>query len=154
MPRGNLSHVEIALASFRILFCVVIRVRAQPTIQPIAVEHVNVVDVIAGEIQRRSDSSHFQRQNQRGRCGGNRDTSAGCQSHQRAGQVFAAGLWDMHVHLRGDPSKPDVRMVVEKESMLDLFLPNTIVGIREMGGDLADQVIQWRNQIRAERDHV
>src|SRR5260370_42027720 len=30
-----------------------------------------------------------------------------------------------------------------------LFLPNRIVGIREMGGDLADEVVLWREEIRS-----
>jgi len=58
-------------------------------------------------------------------------------------------LWDMHVHLRSDRKTPSIRLVEENAALLDLFLPNGIVGIREMGGDLADEVVQWREEIRS-----
>ena len=56
--------------------------------------------------------------------------------------ALKTGLWDMHVHLRSPRDRPLPQLVSENESVLDLVLPNGIVGIREMGGDLADQVIQ------------
>lgn len=66
-----------------------------------------------------------------------------------AGRYVMPGLWDMHVHLRSDQKNPAVRLVAENEAMLDLFLPNGVVGIREMGGDLADEVIRWRDEVAA-----
>ncbi len=65
------------------------------------------------------------------------------------GRYLIPGLWDMHVHLRSDQARPNVRIPEENAATLDLFLPNGIVGIREMGGDLADEVFQWRDEIRA-----
>jgi imidazolonepropionase-like amidohydrolase len=130
--------------------CFALTGRAQPTVQPtIAVEHVNIVDVIAGDI--RNDQTVL--------ISNGKITVAGAAAGvtpppdarviSAQGKYLLPGLWDMHVHLRSDENKPDIRLAAENESMLDLFLPNGIVGIREMGGDLADQVIQWRKEIRA-----
>jgi hypothetical protein len=73
------------------------------------------------------------------------------------GRYLMPGLWDMHVHLRSDEKAPTIRLVEENAALLDLFLPNGIVGIRkrharrsrEMGGDLADEVVHWREEIRS-----
>ena len=43
------------------------------------------------------------------------------------------GLWDMHVHLRSNEKQPERPLVKENEAVLDLFLPNGVVGIRDMG---------------------
>jgi imidazolonepropionase-like amidohydrolase len=59
------------------------------------------------------------------------------------------GLWDMHVHLRSDEKHPDQPLIKENESLLDLFIPNGVVGIRDMGGDLSAHVIRWRDEIQA-----
>ena len=74
------------------------------------------------------------------------------------GRYVMPGLWDMHVHLRsGQPRTGGLRnvagglkpLVEENAALLDLFLPNGVVGIREMGGDLAPYVRQWRDEIQA-----
>src|SRR5262249_9756889 len=67
----------------------------------------------------------------------------------RDGRYMMPGLWDMHVHLRSDQKAPSIRLVEENAALLNLFLPNGVVGIREMGGDLADEVVQWREEIRS-----
>jgi len=55
----------------------------------------------------------------------------------------------MHIHLRSDARQPDVPLVEENAALLGLFLPNGVVGVREMGGDLADHVLRWREEIRS-----
>ena len=64
------------------------------------------------------------------------------------GRYVIPGLWDMHVHLRSAPGTPEVPLVEENAALLDLFLPNGVVGVREMGGDLAEYVRQWREETR------
>ena len=59
------------------------------------------------------------------------------------------GLWDMHVPLRSDRKNPGIGLVEENAAVLDLFLSNGITGIRELGGDLSDKVLQWRDEIAA-----
>jgi imidazolonepropionase-like amidohydrolase len=63
------------------------------------------------------------------------------------GRYVMPGLWDMHVHLRGDRLNAALPMAEDNAALLDLFLPNGVTGIREMGGDLADEVLQWRAEI-------
>jgi imidazolonepropionase-like amidohydrolase len=110
---------------------------------------VNIVDVVAGEI--RSDQTVLISNGRITVIGaaGSVALPTDARIIGEQGKYLLPGLWDMHVHLRSDQNKPGIPLVAENESMLDLFLPNGVVGIREMGGDLADQVIQWRNEIRA-----
>jgi imidazolonepropionase-like amidohydrolase len=123
---------------------------AQPgTPHTIAIAHVNIVDVVAGNI--RADQTVIVTDNRIAAAGAATATKipAGVTSIPGQGKYLLPGLWDMHVHLRSDREKPDLPLSRENESILDLFLPNGVVGIRDMGGDLSDQVIQWRNEIRA-----
>src|SRR5215469_476681 len=130
--------------------CALVKTQAQPTVQrTIALEHVNIVDVVAGEL--RSDQTVLISNGKITMTGAAASVASPPEARilSAQGEYLLPGLWDMHVHLRSDQNKPGVRLVAENESMLDMFLPNGVVGIREMGGDLADQVIQWRNEIRA-----
>ena len=133
-----------------IVCCAVSQGLAQTAPQhPIAITHVNVVDVVAGEI--RADQTVLIANGKIAVAGPANSVAAPRDATAIAadGEYLMPGLWDMHVHLRSDQSTPDTRMPAENESMLDLFLPNGVVGICEMGGDLADQVIRWRDEIRA-----
>lgn len=115
----------------------------------VAITHVNVIDVVAGAV--RADQTVV--------LANGKITALGLSSSVEAprdavviaavGEYLIPGLWDMHVHLRSDSAQPGIRLAAENEAMLDLFLPNGVVGIREMGGDLADYVIRWRDEIRA-----
>ena len=58
------------------------------------------------------------------------------------GKYIIPGLWDMHVHLRGGQD-----LIPDNEASLSMFVANGIVGIREMGGDLASTVFRWRDEI-------
>ncbi|MBI3940293.1 MAG: amidohydrolase family protein [Acidobacteria bacterium] len=60
------------------------------------------------------------------------------QTVDAAGQFLIPGLWDMHVHTlrRGRP-----------EAFLSLFVANGVTGVRDMGGDLLDQLPQLREEI-------
>ncbi len=119
------------------------------TAAPLAIVDVNVVDVRAGEI----------RGHQTVVIAEGRITGIGSSDRVRVptqairipgeGRYLIPGLWDMHIHLRSSEAKPDVPLVEENAALLDLFLPNGVVGVREMGGDLADSVFRWREEIRS-----
>ncbi|WP_367392596.1 amidohydrolase family protein [Lewinella sp. LCG006] len=53
------------------------------------------------------------------------------------------GLWDNHVHFRGGDSLTD-----ENKNLLPLFIAHGVTTIRDMGGDISQSVLQWRNKIR------
>jgi imidazolonepropionase-like amidohydrolase len=131
-----------------LVFCVGMRVLAQNTV-PIAITDVNLVDVVKGEIQ-----SHQTVLITNGRIAGlgSADTVKVPASAVRVagdGRYLIPGLWDMHVHFRSDQKNPDLRLVEENAALLDLFLPNGVTGVREMGGDLSDHVLRWRDEIRS-----
>jgi imidazolonepropionase-like amidohydrolase len=116
--------------------------------QPIAITHVNVIDVVNGGVH--PDQTVIVE-------GGkiaSISPAAGAKLAPNAtvinatGEFLIPGLWDMHVHLRSDLRRPQTRLASENEATLNLFLPNGVVGIAEMGGDLADHVIRWREEIR------
>ncbi|MCC6538218.1 MAG: amidohydrolase family protein [Bryobacterales bacterium] len=74
---------------------------------------------------------------------------AGAKTVDARGFYLSPGLWDMHVHLRSNPVDRDKALVDENAALLELFPIHGVVGVREMGGDLSDHVLAWREQIRA-----
>ena len=121
---------------------------AQPA-GPLVITNVNVIDVVSGGV----------RPNQNLVVVGDRISQVGAASevHPPAGAKPIAGegyylipgLWDMHIHLRNDPTKPAISLAKENAAVLKLFLVNGVVGVREMGGDLAESVLEWRQEIEA-----
>ncbi|WP_312238201.1 amidohydrolase family protein [Stenotrophomonas sp.] len=59
------------------------------------------------------------------------------------GRYLMPGLWDMHVHFGGGPE-----LIEENKALLPLYIAHGITGIRDASGDLPEQVLQWRGQIR------
>ena len=60
------------------------------------------------------------------------------------GKYIMPALWDNHVHFRGGES-----LIQENKNLLPLFLAHGVTTVREAGGDMTPQVMQWRNQIKA-----
>jgi imidazolonepropionase-like amidohydrolase len=119
------------------------------TAAPLAIVDVNVVDVVKGETRARQTVLI---DNGRIADAGSSDAVAIPADAIRIpgqGRYLIPGLWDMHIHLRSDERKPDIPLVEENAALLGLFLPNGVVGVREMGGDLADHVLRWRDEIRS-----
>lgn len=59
------------------------------------------------------------------------------------GRYLIPGLWDMHVHFGGGPE-----LIEENKALLPLYIAHGITTIRDASGDLPEQVLQWRRQIR------
>ncbi len=114
-----------------------------------AIIDINVVDVTRGEIHYGQTVVIVGGRIQAIAPSGNAQIPASALRVPGEGRYLMPGLWDMHVHLRGDLKNPAIRMADENAALLDLFLPNGITGIREMGGDLADDVLRWRGEIAA-----
>lgn len=53
------------------------------------------------------------------------------------------GLWDMHVHFGGGPA-----LIEENQALLPLYVAHGITTVRDASGDLPEQVLSWREQIR------
>ncbi|MXV16763.1 amidohydrolase family protein [Hufsiella ginkgonis] len=59
-----------------------------------------------------------------------------------AGKYVMPGLWDMHIHFRGGPAT-----VTANKAFLPLFLAYGVTTVRECGGDITPQVLDWRKRI-------
>ena len=60
-----------------------------------------------------------------------------------AGKYVLPGFWDNHVHFRGGDS-----LIQANKETLQLFLMNGVTTVRDAGGDLTRNVMDWKNQIR------
>jgi len=108
----------------------------------ISIQHVSIIDATGGSVQ--SDRTVLISEG--------RLTWIGPPSRARVpkhaslvngrGKYLIPGLWDMHVHLRGGKD-----LIPDNESWLSLFVANGIVGIREMGNDIPETVLHWRQEI-------
>ncbi len=141
MKRGLVGSLGLAL-------CFAARAFAQ-TAGPIAIVDVNVVDVSKGEIRGHQTVLIAEGRITRIEYSDAIRVPAQAVRIEGEGRYLIPGLWDMHVHFRSSQARPDVPLVEENAALLDLFLPNGVVGVREMGGDLADSVFRWREQIRS-----
>ncbi|WP_292084338.1 MULTISPECIES: amidohydrolase family protein [unclassified Brevundimonas] len=50
------------------------------------------------------------------------------------------GLWDMHVHFGGGET-----LIEENAELMPLYVVNGVVAVRDAAGDLAQQVLDWRD---------
>lgn len=117
--------------------------------QTVAITGVNVVDVVAGKvIPEQTVVIAGGRITAMGRAPGVQ-VPAQSQTIDGAGYYLMPGLWDMHVHFRSNPVDRDRVLADENAAMLELFLVNGVVGVREMGGDLSDHVLRWREEIKS-----
>ena len=141
MKRRPIHTLALAL-------CLATRAFAQ-TPAPLAVVDVNVVDVVKGET--RGHQTVLIANGRIAAAGPSDAVSIPAQAIRIPGEgrYLIPGLWDMHIHLRSNQVNPHVPLVEENAALLDLFLPNGVVGVREMGGDLADSVFRWRDEIRS-----
>lgn len=57
------------------------------------------------------------------------------------GRYVMPGLWDMHIHLRGGD-----QTIEANKKLLKLFLAYGVTTVRECGGDITPEVMQWRAQ--------
>ncbi len=119
--------------------------------ESLAIVGVNVVDVASGQV--RSGQTVLIANDRIVQVGAASEAilPAGTKPIAGDGRFLLPGLWDMHVHFRNDPTKPDVSLAEENSALLDLFLAHGVVGVREMGGDLADSVLRWRQEIEEGR---
>jgi len=69
---------------------------------------------------------------------------AGATVVDHTGHYVVPGLWDMHVHLRNGP---DTDLADENALWMRQYLGFGVTTVREMGGDLPEQVSAWRSAI-------
>ena len=76
-----------------------------------------------------------------------RDATVAARWHGRhavagQGRYLIPGLWDMHVHFGGGPA-----LVEENKALMPLYIANGVTTVRDCAGDLAMEVLAWRDQI-------
>lgn len=147
LPEHFQSVSRHPVPAFSLIFCLASQLPAQAP--RTAITGINVVDVVRGEIHSGQTVIIANGLIEAAGPSGGVDIPAAAVRLPGDGRYLMPGLWDMHVHLRSDQKAPSIRLVEKNAALLDLFLPNGIVGIREMGGDLADEVVQWREEIRS-----
>jgi len=107
------------------------------------IRHASIVDVRTGKVAR--DQVVAVRGDDIVAVGSDRlaaSYTAG-QTVDATGKFVMPGLWDMHVHFGGGPE-----LIQENKDLLPLYLAYGITSIRDCAGDLADEVLAWRGQIR------
>ncbi|WP_326524617.1 amidohydrolase family protein [Sphingomonas sp.] len=62
------------------------------------------------------------------------------------GRYVMPGLWDMHVHFGGGPA-----LIEENKALMPLYIAHGITSVRDCAGDLAMEVLGWRDDIAAGR---
>lgn len=66
------------------------------------------------------------------------------------GKYLMPGLWDSHVHFgTGAAEKASALQVEENKRLLPLYLAHGITAVRDCAGDMADTVLEWRDQVNA-----
>ncbi len=68
--------------------------------------------------------------------------SDGTKTLDAKGNFVMPGLWDMHVHFRGGE-----QLAQENKDLLQMFLQFGVTTVRDAGGDLNTQVLDWKNKI-------
>jgi len=117
--------------------------------QTMAITGVNVVDVVTGKaIPGQTVVIAADRIRAMGPAA-TAQIPAQSQTIDGTGYYLIPGLWDMHVHFRSNPVDPDRVLADENAGTLELFLVNGVVGVREMGGDLSEHVLRWREEIKS-----
>lgn len=58
------------------------------------------------------------------------------------GKFAISGLWDMHIHLRGGKD-----LIDENKNLLPLYIAHGVTTVRDAGGDITPEVLEWKSQI-------
>ncbi len=64
------------------------------------------------------------------------------QEIEATGKYVIPGLWDMHIHLRGGSG-----LVNENKNLIPLYIANGVTTIREAGGDITPEILNWKEEI-------
>jgi imidazolonepropionase-like amidohydrolase len=116
---------------------------------PIYITHVTVIDTQSGGENRNRTVVISGNRISDVKDSRNAKPPAGAKVVDGTNKYLIPGLWDMHVHMRGSINGSTVSFAKENEAMLPLYLANGVTGVREMGGDLVDMVLQWRSEVES-----
>jgi hypothetical protein len=109
----------------------------------VLIRHVTVVDVENARLV--ADQAIVTRGNEIVAVGSDKTISGAWRAKRTIDakrRFIIPGLWDMHMHFGGGPE-----LIEENKALLPLYVANGVTTIRDMAGDLPDQVLAWRDDI-------
>lgn len=110
----------------------------------VLLRHVTVIDVAGA--RRLADQAVVLRGDDIVAVGGDRVTARGwrvARTIDARGRYLIPGLWDMHVHFGGGPA-----LIEENKALLPLYVAHGVTSVRDCAGDLAQEVLSWRDAVR------
>lgn len=111
----------------------------------IIIQNVSKIDILTGEITQQ-DICITEGRILKMRVSRKANTTSQAKTIINAeGQFAVPGFWDNHVHFRGGDSLIDAN-----KNLLKLFIANGITTVRDAGGDLTPEVMQWKAAIEKE----
>ncbi|MES2337235.1 MAG: amidohydrolase family protein [Pseudomonadota bacterium] len=116
---------------------------APPPPADTVLRHVTIIDVAAGRAV--ADQAVVLRGDSIVAVGPDARTARGWSARTTIdgrGTFVMPGLWDMHVHFGGGPA-----LAEENKALLPLYIAHGITSVRDCAGDLAEEVLDWRDQI-------
>ena len=116
-----------------------------PDKSDIIIKNVNLIDITSGEIEKKDIFITNGRITQIITKGEGSGYYKAETIINAKGKYALPGFWDNHVHFRGGDS-----LVDDNKNLLKLFIANGITTVRDAGGDLTSQVIEWKKAIENE----
>ncbi len=113
-----------------------------PEKSDIRIKNVNLIDIATGEVEKRDI---FISEGRITKISGGDSTNVyrGAEvSINAKGKYALPGFWDNHVHFRGGDS-----LISDNKNLLKLFIVNGITTVRDAGGDLTPQIMEWKTAI-------
>lgn len=109
----------------------------------VLISNVNIVDVESGEVISGKSILISGDTIRRIENDADMENFSATETLDAGGKFIMPGLWDMHVHFRGGDT-----LVEENKDLLPLFLAYGVTTVRDAGGDITPEVLEWREQIK------
>lgn len=117
----------------------------QPTNYDLVIKNTNVIDIITGEIVPQDILISEGRIVKVATANVHEGQYTAKTEIDGSGKFALPGFWDNHVHFRGGDS-----LIAANKNLLKLFIANGITTVRDAGGDLTPQVMEWKEAIKNE----
>ncbi|GMN09251.1 amidohydrolase family protein [Croceitalea sp. MTPC9] len=130
----------VLLACFLLMGCPPL-----PDKSDIIIKNANVIDIVTGEIEKKDIFITDGRITQIITKGEGDAYYKADVTINAKGKYALPGFWDNHVHFRGGDS-----LIDDNKNLLKLFIANGITTVRDAGGDLTPQVMEWKTAIEKE----
>ncbi|MGB3467040.1 MAG: amidohydrolase family protein [Cyclobacteriaceae bacterium] len=114
----------------------------QPQTYEIAIHNATIIDIQTGKLSR---DRHILI-DATGKISLSEKVLPAVNTIDASGKFAMPALWDMHAHFRGGE-----KLIEENKKLLPLYVGNGVTTVRDAGGDLTEQIFQWRTEIKAKK---